>query len=356
MKRLITFFYLLVSLLFMTQTTFAQPSGSALDFDGFDDLVVVEDDLSLDMTNGFTIAAWIYLDSYVEWASIVTKGAFFFNNYTIHQSGPMGGSDYGHLRFTGESPNLPIFLESNTQIPLEEWHYVAITYDGFELQFYLDGFADGGGILPGPLGTNDYPLFIGVDPPGGIEFWDGKIDEVRIWNIALKQTHIQAAMNGHAAPKASNLAGYWRFDEGQGDNAGDRSANNNTGFLFGSISGYGPTWTSPGAPIGNSSGLISNDHLTTLKNDVSQSFPNPFGERTTIQFKLDEPSTAMVRIFNLNGQELNVLANSNYPSGIHRIEWDGTDAKGNRLATGSYVYRIDLGQDAPSFGKIQILR
>ena len=106
-------------------------AGSALDFDGAADYVMVEDDASLDMTDGFTIAAWIYLESYTEWASFVTKGgvndgggALTDNNYTIHQSGPgVAGSEFGHLRFTGASPVLPVnpFLESDTQIPLNEW-------------------------------------------------------------------------------------------------------------------------------------------------------------------------------------------------------------------------------------------
>ena len=49
-------------------------SGSALRFDGSDDYVRVPDDASLDLTTGCTIAAWVYLESYTEWASLVTKG------------------------------------------------------------------------------------------------------------------------------------------------------------------------------------------------------------------------------------------------------------------------------------------
>jgi hypothetical protein len=211
-----------------------QSRGSALFFDGNGDYVLVEDSPSLDMTDGFTIAAWIYLETYTEWASVVTKG-MDANNYTIHQSGPVGGNDFGHLRFTGSSPALPVFpfLESDTQIPLNEWHHIALTYDGENLIFYLDGVADGGGALEGPLEANDEALHIAADFPGGDEFWNGAIDELKIWNEALKAKHIRTAMNGHSSPVASGLAGLWRFDEGAGNTVDDRSPNRNNGTLIG---------------------------------------------------------------------------------------------------------------------------
>ena len=216
--------------------------GTALGFDGVDDYVEVADDPSLDITNGLTVAAWIYLESYTEWASVVTKGGSpdDDNNYTMHQTGPDGGSDFGRLRFTGSSPALPTFLESNTQIPLNEWHHVAMTYNGETLTFYLDGEPDGGGLLPGPLVPNSNNLFIGADFPGGDEYWHGALDEVKIWNIALKQTHVQASMGGAASPLAKNLVGFWRFNEGDGDTAYDKSKNGNNGALV-----NGPTWIYP---------------------------------------------------------------------------------------------------------------
>lgn len=206
--------------------------GTAISLDGDGDYVEVADDPSLDLPNSFTIAAWIYMESYTEWASVVTKGTGD-NNYTIHQSGPVGGSEFGHLRFTGGSSSIPSFLESNTQIPLNEWHHIAVTYDGAALTFYLDGMEDGSSALDVTLDTNDQPLLIGADFPGAVEFWHGAIDEVKIWNEALGAHHIRTAMNGHSSPRASALAGLWSFDEGSGSNAADRSTNNNDGILVG---------------------------------------------------------------------------------------------------------------------------
>lgn len=226
--------------------------GSALLFDGVGDYVEVPDAASLDLVNGFTIAAWINLTEYTEWASVVTKGglpndAGDGNNYTIHQSGPTCCSpltEFGHLRFTADGPALPIPLpESHSVIPLHEWHFIAVTFDGTTVRFYLDGEPDGEQAAPGALIPNDEPLHIGVDFPGGDEYWHGLIDEVRIWNQPLEIAHIRAAMHGHSSPMASALVGYWQFDEGSGNIAHDRSRYRNDGALVGN-----PQWVSPGAP------------------------------------------------------------------------------------------------------------
>ena len=332
-----------LAVFFFSNSVFSQPRGYTLSYDGTDDYVRVSDDPSLDMTDGFTIAAWIYLEQYFEWASIVTKGgvendggALTPNNYTIHQSGPsVSGSEFGHLRFTGSSPALPLFLESDTQIPLDEWHYVAITYDGTTLRFYLDGISDGSGNLPGPLDPNDDPLHIGVDFPGGDEYWDGQIDEFRIWNKALKPTHIQAAMNGHSSPKASALVGYWRFDEGSGNTAKDKSREKNNGTLV-----NGPTWVTPGAPIGNAGKAIADqfespvlDQFTLISN-----FPNPFNPTTKIKFIISESSFVTLKVYDVLGNEVATLVNGEKPIGSYEVEYDATS-----LPSGIYFYTLQAG-------------
>ncbi len=222
---------------------------SALSFDGIDDYVRVPDHPSLDMTDGFTVAARVYLETYVEWASVVAKGGLPNGagnelNYSIQQSGPDGGvfaSKFGLLRFTGcfTLPTPPSLPESKSIISLKKWHFIAVTFNGTTMRFYLDGELDGKRTISGPLCTNNEPLYIGVDFPGGDEYWHGLIDEVRIWNKPLEEDDIDDAMRGRkdSSPLASALVGYWRFDEGLGEVARDRSRYENNGYLKGS-----PKW------------------------------------------------------------------------------------------------------------------
>ena len=217
------------------------PGGYALYFDGQDDYVVVEDDPSLDVENSFTVAAWIYVQDYTEWASVVTKGDKpNVNNYAIQQSGPFDPiykTEYGHLRFSGcvgLSAPLP---ESASVIPLGSWQFVAVTFDGARLSFYRNGALDGTADLSSPLCTNDSPLYIGVDFPLTTEYWHGVIDELGIWSLALSEGQIQELMDGGPATLESGLSAYWSFDEGSGTVAYDRSTNANHGRLIG-----GPLW------------------------------------------------------------------------------------------------------------------
>jgi len=221
---------------------------SALSFDGIDDYVMVSNHASLHMTDSFTIAAWIYMEEYTEWASIVTKGNKpNVNNYTIHQSGPNGPkykTEFGKLRFTGcaDLPVLPV--ESETILPLRTWHFVAITFNGIKISFYLNGELDGSIDVRGPLCTNEENLYIGVDHPGSSEYWHGALDEIRIWNSSLSRNQIREVMEGSGVPLEFALVGYWAFDEGSGSIAHDRSKYSNDGVLMGD-----PMWISPGPPI-----------------------------------------------------------------------------------------------------------
>jgi hypothetical protein len=76
------------------------------------------------------------------------------------------------------------------------------------------------------------------DAGGGTKYFDGKIDEVRFWNIARSENEIKAyraiGLNGDE----DGLIGYWRFDEGTGTTVSDLSSINNSGVLL-----NGATWT-----------------------------------------------------------------------------------------------------------------
>lgn len=227
--------------------------GSALYFDGIDDYVKVPHDPSLDMTYEFTITAWVKLEAYTEWASIVTKGGLpeshsieHNNNYAIQQGGPTPGmgSEYGRFCLTHDCVIFSIPLpQTTTPVALNEWHHVAVVFDDTVANFYLDGWLNGQYPVWGPLCTNEEPLNIGADFPGGHEYWQGLIDEVKIWNIPLRRHHIWAAMHGNATPMAWALVAYWSFDEGYGTVLHDRSRYRNHGELI-----AGPEWVRPGAP------------------------------------------------------------------------------------------------------------
>ena len=74
---------------------------------------------------------------------------------------------------------------------------------------------------------------------------------------------------------------------------------------------------------------------------LKQNYPNPFNPSTTINFAVPRAGEITLKIYNLQGQLLRTLASGNVPAGWHRVVWEGTDAKGSRVASGIYVYRLE---------------
>lgn len=71
-------------------------------------------------------------------------------------------------------------------------------------------------------------------------------------------------------------------------------------------------------------------------------FPNPFNPETTIYYAVPEGGKANLAIFNTRGQLIRTLLSDSVSPGEHSITWDGTDDSGAPVASGVYVYRIEL--------------
>ena len=81
-------------------------------------------------------------------------------------------------------------------LPVGAWTHLAMTYDGATLRLYVNGVQVASKPLSGIFTPTANPLWIGGDSPYG-EYFNGRIDEVRVYRAALSQAEIQADM---AAP------------------------------------------------------------------------------------------------------------------------------------------------------------
>lgn len=87
-------------------------------------------------------------------------------------------------------------------------------------------------------------VWIGESLPAGGGWFNGKIDEVRVYNRALSASEISTLYNYHISPPSSGLVARWKFDESGGTTAAD-SAGGHNGALV-----NGPTFTSAGKLAG----------------------------------------------------------------------------------------------------------
>ena len=76
---------------------------------------------------------------------------------------------------------------------------------------------------------------------------------------------------------------------------------------------------------------------------LNQNYPNPFNPTTTISYYLSEQSSVELTIFDIRGQEIRTLYDSEQPPGNYKLQWNGMDQAGNPVSTGVYFCRLNMG-------------
>ncbi len=81
---------------------------------------------------------------------------------------------------------------------------------------------------------------------------------------------------------------------------------------------------------------------------LKQNYPNPFNPTTTIEFVLNKSGFAKVKleVYNMLGQRVKTLYNGVLDAGTYKFQWDGTNQAAQRVASGMYIYRLEVDQKA----------
>jgi len=213
-----------------------------IDFDGIDDYVDFGD--SHDLTGNFSIEAWILQEQTVTNGSILSKGDLDSSN---------GSKDYGYVlavengevtfnTFNNGGQSTVQLSSSPYTITNNKWYHVAVSYNGTSAILYIDGILIDSDGTNSSLMNNSESFYIGAyydsDSVNPTNYFDGFIDEVKIWDVGLSQTQIQEMMNQEIEQNGSgvkgkiitkdisddldwiNLIGYYNFND---DSATDQS-------------------------------------------------------------------------------------------------------------------------------------
>ena len=161
----------------------------ALKFNGKDGYVTVPNSRSLKSPQKeLSIGVWFRLDKGaggIKWLTVVCKA-------DIRDELPQ--SPQYRLQATNQTISINTeFTERYVKdVAFDVWHHYTVVYDGSMVKSYLDGtkffeFAYSNSLVP-----NSMPLEIGRDMPGGLEYFAGSFDELRIYNRALSDREVAA--------------------------------------------------------------------------------------------------------------------------------------------------------------------
>jgi hypothetical protein len=163
--------------------------GNCLNFDGSDDYVEVPHSTSLNIgDSGITLEAWIKADAFPSgdrWQIIGKADAY-----------ALQVSDGGKVR-VWLGPLTTYVQTDSIVLQINTWHHIAGVYDGTSVKIYVDGVLKKEVSKTGNQATSTNNLFIGARVPSG--YFNGIIDEPRIWNIALTADQIQSIYQAGAS-------------------------------------------------------------------------------------------------------------------------------------------------------------
>ena len=222
---------------------------TGLEFDGIDDYIELGSDSALRIEGDLSIEFWLKAADLSAGELVRFGGDINSSSETQNIVYRIGlDSSPGHLRFMHESGNGvgPNFVTGSSLIQIGQWHHVALvrndllkTYrlfvDGTPLPFTIYSSSATGGSL-GELTIG------GVSAGSSGDFFNGIIDEVRIWNKQLSQNEIQTNDHGPIDPNtAQGIVGYWPLHAGTGTTAWNLSVQGQNGII------HGASWSSVSA-------------------------------------------------------------------------------------------------------------
>jgi hypothetical protein len=200
--------------------------GNALVFNGTDQYAEVPFSAALN-TSSFTIEFWAKIN-----------GGAGTNRSALSSQGNLTGagfsaSDINQWNFNlGNGSSFESLAGGNAEIG--KWAHVAGTFNGSEMKLYVNGDLKGTKSFTGYQMNTSLPLRLGASNKASGEaemFFNGAIDEVRIWNTALTQTDIQNNMHNVISPSATGLAAYYRFEHSGGNQLSDLAGSRNATLI-----------------------------------------------------------------------------------------------------------------------------
>jgi subtilisin family serine protease len=210
---------------------FAATGGYSVSFDGATGFLILSNAAMSLPTNEITVEFWERVAmardqfSFILYPDVASDRCAFSSvraNLSTYW-------DFGDL-FNGGRAAYPTPLENINQ--WTHWALVSSRAGNF-MKVYRNGQLDYATTTNRTFAPYTGHLVLGARlDAGGQEYFQGELDEFRIWSVARSQSDIQSTMSRGLCPPQTNLWVYWKFNEPSGATVLDSSGNGRDGLLF----------------------------------------------------------------------------------------------------------------------------
>jgi len=161
----------------------------AIELDG-NDYMSVQNGQTLDLFTGGTVSAWIKTDQLpTAWATLAGKGRYSWRLCQYDANGTAA--------FHFNSASAEYQANGNDYILDNQWHHLVGVYNGQSVLLYVDGLLDASASTSEDVNITNDPVYVG-NRSDAARYWQGLVDDVRIYSYALTPETVSALYNGHA--------------------------------------------------------------------------------------------------------------------------------------------------------------
>jgi hypothetical protein len=268
---------------------FGEPN-KAFYFDGIDDYISIDSYTNMRPTNDVSIAAWIKTED------SVTTRAIVYDRLQTHDGFGLILNEAGYPRISinGGAGS----CTAKDDVDDQSWHFLVGTYSklGEKIIIYIDAVLSDTSSYSDSIDYTPEPRNQIGRAKEGEDYFNGIIDEIRIYNRKLQQSDIDSLYNN---------------------------------FTF-----------------------VEENTISEIPIDynIKQNYPNPFNPKTKIGYSIPQFSNVVVKVFDILGNEIETLVNEEKQTGTYEITWYAEN-----LPSGVYFYRLQAG-DFVETKKMVLLR
>jgi hypothetical protein len=182
-----------------------------LNFDGTDDHISIPPTAINNLPQG-TISAWVYTNALTS-QTICAKQSDFENSYALFMIG--GYAPNGKIYYQSKNTATPLI--SSATLATGQWYHLAVTFDNTQAKLYINGVLDntvtGDFSLPDDVTVTATTIGSWLGSGGG-QYFNGRIDEFRVWNVALTPEQVNGTKNCELQGNETGLVSYYKFNQG----------------------------------------------------------------------------------------------------------------------------------------------